>query len=443
MPSIQEYIRTCNYSALQAHLPEINPVDLAHELEQMERGEMLMVFRLLPKDHAAAVFSYLDSGLHQHIVETITAQEVRELIDEMFLDDTVDLLEELPSNMVRAIINNASPETRSLINNFLKYPENSAGSLMTVEFVGLFASMTCREALELIRKSGVDKETIYTCYATDGSRHLCGAVSLRRILLSPDECQISAIMHTPVICVSTTEDQEAVAQKFKEYDLLAMPVVDREGRMVGIITIDDIVDVIEAENTEDIEIMAALHPSENEYLKTGVWQLSRNRIVWLMVMMISATFTGTIIGHYEGLLQGAVMLAVFIPMLMDTGGNCGSQASTLIIRGMAVGEIALKDWPRVLWKEVRVGIIVGVALSLLNLLRIMLFTKAGIGVDLVVTLTLFTTIVFAKIIGCSLPLVARFCKVDPALMASPLITTIVDAFALLIYFSMASLVLSL
>ncbi|MFA6929096.1 MAG: magnesium transporter [Lentisphaeria bacterium] len=441
MSSLHEFLHHGNYSSLQARLVEMNPVDLAHELEQMERGEMLMVFRLMPKDQAADVFTYLDSSLHRHIVETITAQEVRELIDEMFIDDAVDLLEELPSNMVRAIINNTSPETRSLINSFLKYPENSAGSLMTVEFVGLFETLTCQQALEIIRKSGVDKETIYTCYATDKSRHLTGALSLRSILLSDNDCLISDIMHSPVICVHTSEDQEKVAHKFQEYDLLAMPVVDKENRIVGIITIDDIVDVIEAENTEDIEIMAALHPSEDEYLKTGVWRLSRNRIVWLMVMMISATFTGMIIGHFEELLKGAVMLAVFIPMLMDTGGNCGAQASTLIIRGMAVGDIHLKDWAKIIWKEIRIGVIVGLALSLLNLIRITLFTKADFRIDLVVTLTLFITIIFAKTIGCCLPLIARLCKVDPALMASPLITTIVDAFALMVYFCSASIIL--
>jgi magnesium transporter len=407
----------------------------------MERGEMLMVFRLMPKDLAAAVFTYLDSSLHQHIVETITAQEVRELIDEMFIDDAVDLLEELPSNMVRAIINNTSPETRNLINSFLKYPENSAGCLMTVEFVGLFETMTCQQALEIIRKSGVDKETIYTCYATDQSRHLTGAVSLRSILLNDNDCLISEIMNSPVICVHTSEDQETVAKKFQEYDLLAMPVVDRENRIVGIITIDDIVDVIEAEYTEDIEIMAALHPSEDEYLKTSIWRLSRNRIVWLMILMISATFTGSIIGRFEEMLRGVVILTVFIPMLMDTGGNCGAQSSTLIIRGMAVGEIELKDWTTVLWKEIRVGVIVGLALSLVNLVRIMLFTKAGYKIDIVVTLALFITVIFAKTIGCCLPMLARLCKFDPALMASPLITTIVDAFSLLVYFSIASCIL--
>ena len=420
---------------------EMNPVDLARELEQMERGEMLMVFRLMPKDLAAAVFTYLDSSLHQHIVESITAHEIRELIDEMFIDDAVDLLEELPSNMVRAIINNTSPSTRSLINAFLKYPENSAGSLMTVEFVGLYEDMSCKDALELIRHSGVDKETIYTCYVTDKSRHLTGAVSLRRILLSDNDCLISEIMHSSVISVHTSEDQEEVAKKFQLYDLLAMPVVDKEGRIVGIITIDDIVDVIEAENTEDMEIMAALHPSENEYMKTGVWELSRNRIVWLTILMISATFTGMIISHYGEMLQQVVVLAAFIPMLMDTAGNCGSQAATLIIRGMAVGEIHLKDWLKIVWKELRVGCLVGLALAALNFARLQIFADNNLMIDLCVTITLFMTVLLAKTIGCILPIIAKSCKLDPALMASPLITTIVDALSLLIYFAVAQTLL--
>lgn len=441
MSSLSQFIQNGHFSALQARLVEMNPVDLARELEQMDRGEMLMVFRLMPKDMAASVFTYLDSSLHHHIVETISQQEIRDLIDEMFIDDAVDLLGELPSNMVRAIINNTSIETRNLINSFLKYPENSAGSLMTAEFVGLFDTMTCHDALELIRQSGVDKETIYTCYATDQGRHLTGVVSLRKILLSQDNCPISDIMSSPAICVHTNDDQEEVATKFQEYDLLAMPVVDNENRIVGIITIDDIVDVIEAENTEDMELMAALHPSEAQYLKTGIWRLARNRIGWLMVLMISATFTGEIIGHFEEMLTTAVILAAFIPMLMDTGGNCGSQSSTLIIRGMAVGEIHLKDWTAVLWKELRVSMVVGLALSMVNLVRIMLFTKSNFQVEIVVTITLFITVVFSKTVGCCLPLFARLCKMDPALMASPLITTIVDAFALLFYFVTASLIM--
>ncbi|MDD3695664.1 MAG: magnesium transporter [Lentisphaeria bacterium] len=441
MPKLHDFLHKGSFSSLQASLLEMNPVDLAQELEQMDRGEMMMVFRLMPKDLAAAVFTYLDSSLHQHIVESITAHEIRELIDEMFIDDAVDLLEELPSNMVRAIINNTSSGTRSLINTFLKYPENSAGSLMTVEFVGLFEDMSCKEALDLIRHSGVDKETIYTCYVTDKSRHLTGAVSLRRILLSDNDCLISEIMHSSVISVHTSDDQEEVAQKFQLYDLLAMPVVDREGRIVGIITIDDIVDVIEAENTEDMELMAALHPSETEYMKTGVWELSRNRIVWLTILMISATFTSMIIGRYEDMLQKAVLLAAFIPMLMDTGGNCGSQAATLIIRGMAVGEIHLQDWWKIVWKELRVGCLVGLMLGALNFARVSIFANNGFMVDLCVTITLFLTVVLAKTMGCILPLFAKFCKWDPALMASPLITTIVDTFSLLIYFAVAQMLL--
>jgi len=435
---ILEFLGKNNYSGLQQFLDDVNPVDLARVLEELDKPQMVMVFRLLPKDLAADVFTYMDSAMHQHIVESISEEEIRALIDEMFIDDAVDLMEELPSNMVRAVLNSADPNTRKTINNFLKYPENSAGSLMTVEFVGLYETMTCKEALNCLRKCGVNKETIYNCYATDKSRHLTGVVSLRNILLSGDNCKINEIMHYPVISATTLEDQEDVAARFSDYDLIAMPVVDKESRIVGIITIDDIIDVINQENTEDFEKMAALKPSENEYLKTSVWKLSQNRIVWLMVMMISATFTGSIISHFEGLLQSAVVLAAFIPMLMDTGGNCGAQASTLMIRGMAVGEIDLKDWLTALWKEFRIGVIVGVMLSLVNLFRIILFTPASSKVDIVVTVTLFITIVFAKVIGCCLPMFARVCKMDPALMASPMITTIVDAFSLIVYFSIAS-----
>ncbi|MFA6815298.1 MAG: magnesium transporter [Lentisphaeria bacterium] len=435
---ILEFLGKNNYSGLQQFLDDVNPVDLARVLEELDKPQMVMVFRLLPKDLAADVFTYMDSAMHQHIVESISEEEIRALIDEMFIDDAVDLMEELPSNMVRAVLNSADPNTRKTINNFLKYPENSAGSLMTVEFVGLYETMTCKEALNCLRKCGVNKETIYNCYATDKSRHLTGVVSLRNILLSGDNCKINEIMHYPVISATTLEDQEDVAARFSDYDLIAMPVVDKESRIVGIITIDDIIDVINQENTEDFEKMAALKPSENEYLKTSVWKLSQNRIVWLMVMMISATLTGSIISHFEGLLQSAVVLAAFIPMLMDTGGNCGAQASTLMIRGMAVGEIDLKDWLTALWKEFRIGVIVGVMLSLVNLFRIILFTPASSKVDIVVTVTLFITIVFAKVIGCCLPMFARVCKMDPALMASPMITTIVDAFSLIVYFSIAS-----
>ena len=432
------------YAELRAQMIAMNPVDVAHALEDVDPDRQLLVFSMLPKDRAAAVFTYLESDLQRQIVDGISRHRLSLILNELPVDDAVDFLEELPANMVNAILSQAGPEKRGEINNILKYPENSAGSLMTVEYVILSEGMTAAEALANVRRQGGGKETIYTCYVVGAGRKLTGAVSLRRLILSPEDSLVHDIMSTPVIHTHTLEDQEEVADRFKEYDLLAMPVVDREGRLVGIITIDDIVDVIEAENTEDFEKMAALHPSGDEYLKTGVWRLARNRIVWLLVMMISATFTGAIIYHFQELLQTAVILAAFIPMLMDTGGNCGAQVSTLVIRGMAVGEIELENWLRVLWKEVRVGLVVGAALAAVNLLRLCFLVKTtDMQVNAVVTATLFITIVFAKLIGGILPMAAKRLRCDPALMASPMITTIVDAFSLTVYFTIAHVLLSI
>ncbi|MDQ0288604.1 magnesium transporter [Oligosphaera ethanolica] len=444
MEAILELLEKNRLPELREKLVALNPADVASALGEVGKDKLLLVFRLLPKDFAAAVFTYLDPDLHRLLAESITDQEINDLINRLFVDDAVDFLEELPANMVTGILAHADPTKRAAINAALRYPDNSAGGLMTIEFIYLFEAMTAAEALAHIRKRGMDRETIYTCYVTSPQRVLTGAVSLRRILLSKDDALIRDLMTTPVIAVHTHDDQEDVAQKFREYDLIAMPVIDNEQRIVGIITIDDIIDVIVAENTEDIEKMAALHPSESEYLKTGVWRLARNRIFWLLFMMISATLTGAVISHYQELLQTVVILAAFIPMLMDTGGNCGAQASTLIIRGMAVGEIELSNWLKVVWKEFRVGILVSLVLASVNLLRIMLFVKdSNPRVDLVVTLTLFITIVFAKLIGCLLPMFAKRLRFDPALMASPMLTTIVDAFALMIYFSLAGLFLGL
>lgn len=444
METILELLEKNRLPELREKLVARNPADVANALSEVGKDKLLLVFRLLPKDFAAAVFSYLAPDLHRTLAESITDQEINDLVNRLFVDDAVDFLEELPANMVNGILALADPTKRAAINAALRYPDNSAGCLMTIEFIYLFETMTAAEALAHIRKRGMDRETIYTCYVTSSQRVLTGAVSLRRIILSKDDALIRDLMTTPVIAVHTHDDQEDVAQKFREYDLIAMPVIDNEQRIVGIITIDDIIDVIVAENTEDIEKMAALHPSENEYLKTGVWRLARNRIFWLLFMMISATLTGAVISHYQELLQTVVILAAFIPMLMATGGNCGSQASTLIIRGMAVGEIELSNWLRVVWKEFRVGILVSLVLASVNLLRIVIFVKdSNPRVDLVVTLTLFITIVFAKLMGCLLPMLAKRLHFDPALMASPMLTTIVDAFALIVYFSIAGLFIGL
>lgn len=364
---------------LSERLSKMNPVDAANELAEWEdKDKLLLVFRLLGKDQAAAIFTYLDKDLHRYLVEGISNIEMNELFRRLALDDAVDIIEELPANMVNMILSSTSPEKRSAINRALQYPEYSAGSLMTVEYISLFESMTAGGAIEHIRKIGLDKETIYSCYVTGPTRKLVGAVSLRRLILAENDETVGDLMTKEVVYAHTLEDQEEVARKFQEYDLNAMPVVDNEHRIVGIITIDDIVDVIEAENTEDFEKMAALHPSDDEYLKTSIVKLARNRIVWLLLLMISATFTGGIIGYYQGLLDSAVVLAAFIPMLMDTGGNCGSQASTLIIRGMAVGEIELSSWYRVLWKEFRVGVLVAVALTSVNYLRMRFFQLADV-----------------------------------------------------------------
>ena len=426
---------------------ELPPADAASAIELFDPWLQLAVFRSLPKDEAAEIFTYVDSDLRVHLVESISRPDANEKLKDNFyelfnnlpMDDAVDFLDELPANLVEALLSNVkSPDRRQQLNTILHYPPNSAGSIMTVEYIMLGEQMTAADALAYIRKQGANKETIYNCYAVGKGRTLVGAVSLRDIVLADQTTRIQDLMTTPVIYASTLEDQEKVAEKFKEYDLLAMPVVDKEKRLVGIITIDDVVDVIEAENTEDFEKMAALHPSEDEYLKTGVLSLARNRIVWLMVMMISATVTGWIITRFQSLLAQEVILASFIPMLMDTGGNCGSQVSTLVIRGMAVGDIELKDWLLVVWKEIRVGMTVAAALCVINCLR-MYFLVPGIttSVALVVNTTLFITVTFAKIIGCLLPLAAKWMKFDPALMASPMITTIVDAFTLATYFLVA------
>lgn len=429
--------------ALQKQLLEMNPVDIANEMSDMDKSRMLMLFRLMPKDLAAEVFSYLDSSEHRHIADAISLHDITSLIDEMSVDDVVDFLGELPSNMVRAIVSEADPVTRKTINAFLNYPENSAGSIMTVEFVCLFESQTCKEALAYIRSCGIDKETIYTCYVTDASRHLTGTVSLRGILFAEDTTRIADIMETNVVFAHTTDDQEEVAKDFSKYDLIAMPVLDTENRLVGIITIDDVMDVMEAEQTEDVEKMAALKPSDNEYLKSSVWTLARNRIVWLLVLMISATLTAIIIRHYEKLLSSMVALAAFLPMLMDTGGNSGSQASTLIVRGLAVGDIELKDWHKILWKELRVGSICAITLASVNFMRIAVFRQAEWRVNLVVSLTLACAVLMAKVIGGMLPLLAKLLHLDPALMASPLLTTSVDALTLAVYFSIATALMTM
>lgn len=426
------------YIQLKQELNEENAADLAEYFEELSAEKQLFIFRLLTKDMAAEVFSYMDSDTQEHIVHSITDKEVRNIVDEMFLDDTVDFLEEAPANLVKKVLRNTDAETRALINRFLNYPENSAGSLMTIEFVKLRGGMTVDVAMKQIKRTGMDKETIYTCYVIDGQRKLIGVVPLRTLICAKDEELVQDLMEEDVVSVHTTDDQEEVAQIFKKYNWMALPVTDLENRLVGIITVDDIVDVIEQETTEDMEKMAALLPSDEEYLKTPVTKLARNRIVWLCVLMISGTLSSAIISGYDAILSQAVQLAAFIPVLTGTGGNAGSQTSATIIRGMSLGDIRPRDIFRVMGKEIQVGMICGVLLAALNFIKQTIFSPStDIMVDLTVSVSMGFVVVVAKAMGCVLPIGAKVCKLDPAIMAGPLITTVVDAVALVIFFNVA------
>ncbi|HHT93556.1 MAG TPA: magnesium transporter [Clostridiaceae bacterium] len=430
------------FAQVKNTIVQMNEVDIASFLEELERPKLLMVFRLLPKEIAADVFSYFSYEMQAYVVESITDKETESILDMLFLDDVVDLIEEVPSNVVKKVLKNTDLERRALINQFLQYPEDSAGSIMTVEYVDLKASMTVKEALYHIKKTGVDKATINTCYVTDSRRMLEGVISIHKLILSDDDEIVGDIMDKQFIYAHTLEDRESTAALFKKYDLLSIPVVDNEKRLVGIVTIDDIVDVIDLETTEDMQIMAAMQPSEEEYLKTSVWNLSKHRIMWLMILMFTAIVTGSIIKKYNNLLESALILSTFIPMLMDTGGNSGAQSSTLVIRGLALGEIETKDVLKVVWKELRVGLLVGFALSLANFLRLILISRVGLMIAITVCISLYCTVVLAKLIGGFLPILARKLKLDPAIMAGPLITTIVDMCSLTIFFNIASKLLN-
>ena len=440
---IKELIERNKLLELCEYLQELNSVDVANQLMDLEDEELVLVFRVLPKDIAAEVFSYLDKDSQQHIVESITDREVTQIVDKLFLDDTVDFIEELPANVVKKVIRNTSPQKRELINQFLQYAQYSAGSIMTIEFVDLKAYMTVKEAINHTRKTGTTKETLETCFIIDQARHLLGSVTLKDLILSEDDMIIEDIMDTNLVSVQTSVDQEEVAHLFKAYDLVTMPVVDKENRLVGMITIDDVVDIIEQENTEDFQKMAAMAPNEEPYLKTPVLSLAKHRIIWLLVLMISATVTGRIIQGFEEVIQSVVILASFIPMLMDTGGNAGSQSSTLIIRGLALGEITTHDYLKVMFKELRVGSVVAIVLSVVNFLRIYFIEHVEFMVGITVCASLFFTVILAKVVGSILPIIAKKLKFDPAIMASPLITTIVDAFALIVYFMLARTLLGI
>lgn len=438
---VLELLAQRQYGQLRQLLETLHVADIAELFSQIEERELrLRLFRLLPKDSAAETFSYMDPDIQQDIIESITDVELKRILDDMFLDDCVDLIEEMPANVVQRVLRNSSPENRRLINQYLQYPEDSAGSLMTNEYVCLKRGMTVAEALAAIRRDGVDKETIDSCYVVAPDRRLEGEVTLRQLVLSDPAAPIASIMARSVHACHTHDDEEQIAQAFSRYDLLAMPVVDNEERLVGIITIDDAVDVIQEENTEDFEIMAGMAPSEDTYLRTPVLTLAKNRIVWLLALMLSAMVTGALLQHYEAAIAALPLLVSFIPMLMDTGGNGGSQASTMIIRGLALDEIRPSDLLTVWWKEARVALLCGGALAAVNFLRILVQYR-DVGVAAVVSLTLVCTVFIAKSLGCLLPLAAKKLRLDPALMAAPLITTVTDAASILVFFSFSMAIL--
>lgn len=430
----QEYKKVVN------ELPEI---DVAQWIEELQEEQMIIAFRALPKDLAADVFSYLSSDSQQLIINGITDKELKNIVEDLYIDDAVDMLDEAPANVVQRVLQNASNETRDLINQFLNYKEDTAGSIMTAEFLDLKKGMTVKEALDRIRRICKDKETSYTCYVLDKNRILEGMITVKTILMAKDEEMIDDLMDTQVIYTTTNEDKENVAKLLSKYDLFALPVVDNENRMVGIVTIDDAVDVIEDEATEDFEKMAAMLPSDRPYLESKVTTLFKNRIVWLIVLMISGIIVGEILGYYEAKIAAIPLLVTFVPMLNDTGGNCGNQSSTMVIRGLTTGDITTKDWLKVWWKEFRVSLLVSIVLASFNFIRIAFFTKAPEGVNVYmiafsVSGALFLTVILAKSVGGLLPILAKKLKLDPAVMAAPLITTLVDAAAIIIYFTFVS-----
>ena len=439
------------YASLRDILVTMNPSDVAALFDGLEEKQIPLMFRLLPKEEAAETFVEMDPEAQQLLIQGFSDNELREVLDELYVDDAADLVEEMPANVVKRILTQADPEMRSSINQILRYQENSAGALMTMEYVSLRPDMTVEEAILRIRRQGVDKETIYTCYVLAKDRTLQGIVTVKDLLLAEsDDTLIKEIMTTNVISVTTQDDQEEVAKMFSKYNFLALPVVDKENRMVGIVTFDDAMDVMEEEATEDMEIMAAMIPSEKSYLKSSPVELYKHRIPWLMLLMVSATFTGMIITSFESALALLPALTAFIPMLMDTGGNCGSQSSVTVIRALSLDELELSDVFTVLWKEIRTAVLCGLTLAVLCFAKVLLIdrllmgnTSISLAVDLVICLALGVTVVIAKMVGCTLPLLAKRLGFDPAVMASPFITTIVDALSLLVYFLFAKTILGL
>ena len=430
-------------SKLKILLSDFNTVDIAEIFEELDREKIIQLFRILPKAIASDAFAHMDSDQQQIIIEALTDNEIGEIMNKLFVDDAVDFIEEMPANVVKRVLNNVMHEKRKQINQILQYPDDSAGSIMTTEYINLYEDAKVKNAFDTIRRTGLNKETIYNCYVIRRDRYLVGTISAKTLLLAQPDDLIGDIMDTNIVFAYTTEDREAIAEQFHKYNLLAMPVVDKEQELVGIITVDDIVDVIVEENTEDIHKMAAIFPSEDTYMKTTIFQHAKNRFIWMLILMLSATITGTIISSFEKGLMVLPILMSFIPVLMNTGGIAGSQTSTLIIRGMAVGEISMKDILIVIWKELRVGVICGLGLASVNFLRVYLMNRNDWLLCLTISISLFFTILMAKTVGSILPILAKRFKIDPAIMSAPLLTTIVDAVSLIIYFSFAKAMLGL
>ena len=430
-------IRSKKYASVRDAMETMHAADIAAVLGDCTKEQVPLLFRLLPKELAAETFSQMEEDKQELLIQSFSDSELKEVVDELYVDDAVDLVEEMPASVVKRILRQADPEKRKLINEILKYPEDSAGSIMTTEYVSLRPDMTVEDAIKRIRRTGVDKETINTCYVTDNNRKLIGIVTVRTLLLAEETDIMQDIMTEDVISALTTDDREKVSLDFVKYDFSAMPVVDEENRLVGIVTIDDVIDVLQEETTEDIEKMGAITPLEKPYLKTGALEIFKSRIPWLLILMFSATFTGGIISYYENALTGFPVLIASIPMLMATGGNCGSQASVTVIRGLSIGEIEFSDVLRVVWKEIRVALLCGITLALLNFLFLIFVSGQGVAVASVICITLLSTVTAAKAVGCVLPMVASKIGFDPAVMASPFITTIIDALSLIIYVNVA------
>ncbi len=439
---IKKLLESKKYNVLKEELKKVNSADIPALLEDLDKEEVIKLFRILPKEQAGEAFSYMDPYMKEKLIQDLTDAELKNILDELFMDDTVDLIEEMPSNVVKKILRAVNKQDRKVINELLQYPEDSAGSIMTTEFVDLKETMTVEQALQRIRDIGIDSETIYNCYVLNSNRILLGTVNIKEILISKPTTIIKNLMATNIISINTTDDQEEVTKLFDKYDYFALPVVDNENRLVGIVTVDDAINVIQDEVSEDFEKMAAISPNEEGYFKTSVFKHAKNRILWLLILMLSATITGGIITKYEEAFATVPLLVAFIPMIMGTGGNCGSQSSTLIIRGLATDEIKLNDVFRALWKEFRVSVIVGIILAIVNAIRILILYKNS-QLALVIGFTLIATVMLAKALGCLLPLLAKRFKLDPAIMASPLITTLVDIFSILVYFQIATAIMGL